>query len=83
MVRKKLSLRTRGNGTPGNGPAISEEVAAALSLIETHGRRSGQVLVDEAQGAIRAGDNDRVSFLDRVRLALAVIDEASPAQRPQ
>lgn len=62
MGRKKLSLRTPGNGSPDGSFAISEEVAAALVLIEAHGRRAGQALVDEAQAAIKAGDDDRAAF---------------------
>lgn len=82
MGRKKLSLRTPGNGSPDGSFAISEEVAAALALIEAHGRRAGQALVDEAQAAIKAGDDDRAAFLDRVRVALSAIDQPSP-KRPQ
>lgn len=67
MVRKKLSLRPPGNDSPHDRPALTEEVAAALALLEAHGRRAGQALVDEAQAAIKAGDDDRVAFLDRVR----------------
>lgn len=78
MVRKKLSLRNPGNFSPDNVSSISEEVAAALSMIETHGQRAGQVLVDEAQAAIKAGDNDRMAFLERVRIAMSAIHEASP-----
>lgn len=77
MVRKRLSLRNPGSG-PLDNSSLSEEVAAALSMIETHGQRAGQMLVDEAQAAIKAGDNDRVSFLERVRIAMCAIHEASP-----
>lgn len=82
MVRKKLSLRPPGNDSPHDRPALTEEVAAALALLEAHGRRAGQALVDEAQAAIKAGDDDRVAFLDRVRVALSAIDQPSPT-RPQ
>lgn len=82
MVRKKLSLRPPGNDSPHDRPALTEEVAAALALLEAHGRRAGQALIDEAQAAIKAGDDDRVAFLDRVRVALSAIDQPSPT-RPQ
>ena len=57
---------------------MSEDVAAALALIETHGARAGQDLVEEAQVAIKAGDDSRASFLERVRVAMASLEKASP-----
>lgn len=82
MARKKLSLRLPGKGSSDGDAANSEEIAAALALIETHGQRAGQALVDEAQAAIKAGDDTRVSFLERVRIAMASFEKASPP-RPQ
>ena len=83
MERKKLSLRLQDTDGTDDSATISDEVAAARSLIEAHGQRAGQVLVDEAQAAIKAGDDDRVLFLDRVRIAMSVMDEALPAKRHQ
>lgn len=83
MARKKLSLRLKSGDPPDNGAAISDEIATAQALLEIHGRRTGQVLVDEALAAIKAGDESRVSFLERVRVALMTIEDAPPAQRPQ
>lgn len=80
MGRKKLSLRTPGKAPPDGGAVLSEDMAAALGLIEKHGPRAGQVLVDEAQAAIKAGDDVRVSFLERVRIAMASLEKASPPQ---
>ena len=40
--------------------------------------RAGQVLVDEAQVAIQAGDDSRASFLERVRVAIASLEKGSP-----
>ncbi|ALR21389.1 MULTISPECIES: hypothetical protein [Sphingomonadales] len=83
MARKKLSLRLPGKGSSDGDAANSEEIAAALALIETHGQRAGQALVDEAQAAIKARDDHRVLFLERVRVALLTIEPSSSAMRPQ
>ncbi|AVA14986.1 hypothetical protein SUS17_2853 [Sphingomonas sp. S17] len=72
MDRKKLSLRLKA-GDAGNEAVLSDEIITAQTLLETHGPRPGQVLVDEAQAAIKAGDDSRASFLERVRVAMMTI----------
>lgn len=74
MARPTLSLRMPRQGPSDGGMVLSEDAAAALALSETHGPRAGQVLVDEMQAAIRAGDDVRLSRLERVRVAVAALD---------
>ena len=83
MDRKKLSLRLKAGDASGNEAVLTDEIMSAQALLEEHGLRAGQVLVDEAQAAIKAGDDSRVSFLERVRVAMMTIEGVPPAQRPQ
>ncbi len=73
MERKKLSLRLKSADAPGNEAVLTDEIVTAQALLETHGPRAGQVLADEAQAAINAGDDNRASFLERVRVAIMTI----------
>ena len=82
MDRKKLSLRLKA-GDAGNEAILTDEIMTAQALLEEHGPRAGQVRVDEAQAAIKAGDDSRVSYLERVRVAMLTIEDVPPAQRPQ
>lgn len=63
MDRKKLSLRLKA-GDAGNEAILTDEIMTAQALLEEHGPRAGQVLVDEAQAAIKAGDDSRVSVIE-------------------